>query len=441
MTRPAFALSLLSVAFGQSLWAGEVTYSKDIAPLLWKNCVICHRPGEIGPFSLLTYKDAAKRARHLKEVTASHRMPPWKPKPGFGEFMGERRLTADEIALLGRWVDTGAQEGDAADLPAMPKFASGWRLGTPDLIIKAPEMFNVPADGKDIFRYFVIPSGVVEPKMISAVEFHPDCRSAVHHALFYLDNTGQARELASAGTGLSYGGFSNAMGLQPSGSLGGWIAGTNPRRFPPDTGMSMRKNSDIILQVHYHPDGKPERDQSSLGIYFNRNPSAQAILRLYVIGTPRINIPPGEKRYRVTGNFTLPAGAKAIGIAPHMHYLGREMKAMAILPDGKSVPLVWIDDWDFNWQGVYHYRRPIPLPAGTKIEMEAYFDNSTDNLQNPNNPPKRVVQGSNSTNEMCNCQLLLIPDDADARAAIARQIAQKSKDRKEKKDAPPAKSE
>jgi hypothetical protein len=413
-----------------TLDASDVTFTKDIAPILWKHCAPCHRPGEIGPFSLITYKDTAKRAAHLKEVTASRRMPPWKPKPGFGEFVDERRLTADDIATIAQWADSGAKEGAARDLPPPPRFVDGWKLGKPDLIIKMPEHFEVPPAEKDVFRCFVIPTGIEEDKIVSAIEFRPGNRSVVHHAVFYLDNTAKAREFDEADAGPGYAVFAGAgPGVPPTGSLGAWAPGSTPHLLPADSGRIMRKNSDVIMAIHYHPNGKPESDRSSLGVFFSKNTSASRVLPLVLVGGP-INIPAGENHYRVGKTLTLPAGATALGIGPHMHYVGREMKMTATMPDGKVVPLVWITDWDFNWQGLYWYRQPIRLPKGTKIEMEAFFDNSAGNPQNPNSPPERVRGGNKTTDEMSNCQVLLVADDPAGHDAIRREMVPAGKKKK-----------
>ena len=381
--------------------AAEVTYTKDVAPILWKNCAGCHRPNEIGPFSLLTYPDAAKRADFIAEITASRRMPPWKPEPGYGDFLDESRLSDHDLQTLAAWAKAGAPQGNPRDLPSAPDFPTGWQLGQPDLVVRMKEPFDVTAAGRDVFRCFVIPLGINEDRTVAAVEFHPGNPRIVHHALFYLDNTGQGRKLDAKDPGLGYPSF-GGIGFIPSGSIGGWAPGAIPRRWPEGMGNLLRKGSDLVLQVHYHPSGKPETDQSELGIYFTSR-FAPHIVAAVALGRTDIKIPAGESRHSIRSSFTLPHDIRAVGVSPHMHWLGREMKVEAQLPDGSTRHLLWIKDWDFNWQGRYIYRDQIPLPKGTRLELEAWYDNSTGNPANPNDPPQEIHFGEQTTDEMCFC--------------------------------------
>jgi hypothetical protein len=400
--------------------AEDVTFHKHVAPILWKNCAGCHRPGEVGPFSLLTYQDASKRAKHLVEVTASRRMPPWKPEPGHGDFRDARRLSDAELATLAAWVKGGAKEGDAKDLAAKPYFPDGWQLGQPDLILKMPATFEVHAGGRDIYRNFVIPTGLMENRTVAAVEFRPGNRRVVHHALFFLDSNGAAKKKEGKDGKPGYSTF-GGVGIIPTGSLGGWAPGATPYRLPEGLGKPLHKGSDLVLQIHYHPSGKPETDQSMVGIHFTKKPAEKT-----VIGIPLVNfflsISPGEKRYKAQANFTLPVDVEARGISPHMHLIGKEMKVDAILPDGKQVPLIWIKDWDFNWQGAYVYKKPIDLPKGTKLQLVAYYDNSADNPKNPSDPPKFVRWGEQTTDEMCLCGVHVVAKQKDEAMTLWREI-------------------
>jgi mono/diheme cytochrome c family protein len=403
-----FAFALLLLAWPMTAWAEDVTFNKHVAPILFKHCAGCHRPGEIGPFPLLTYKDAAKRADFLKDVTAERRMPPWKAEPNYGDFHDVRRLSDAEIKTLAAWADSGAREGDAKDLPPTPKFPEGWQLGTPDLVLKMPKAFAVPAGGRDVFRCFVIPTGLTEDRTVAAVEFRPGNRRVVHHALFFLDSAGTARKKAGDDPASSFASF-GGVGFLPTGSLGGWAPGAMPRRLPDGTGLFLRKVSDLVLQIHYHPSGKAEEDQSTLGIYFTKKPAETRVSSVPLVNR-RLYIPAGAERHKVTTSFTIPVDVHAMGISPHMHLVGREMKVVATLPDGKKQPLIWIKDWDFNWQGQYLFAKPLALPKGTKIDLEAYYDNSSKNLRNPNNPPKLVRWGEQTTDEMCLCFLQVVTD-------------------------------
>jgi hypothetical protein len=386
------------------------TFNRDVAPILWKNCAGCHRPGEIGPFPLLTYRDAAKRASFLAEVAESRRMPPWKPEPNFGSFHDEQRLTDEEIRRIGAWSEAGAPEGDPKDLKPAPNFSEGWQLGTPDLVLKVPEPFSIPASGRDVYRCFVIPIPIDTDKTVAAVEFRPGNRRVVHHALLFLDNLGAARARDADDPGPGYGSF-GGPGILPTGGLGGWAPGAMPRLLPDGVGKFLRKGSDLVLQIHYHPDGKPETDQSVVGVYFTRTP-ARKIVAGVAVRRRDLDIPAGEARYHAAAQSDpLPADVHVIGITPHMHYIGKEMKVVAQVPDGQTIPLIWIKDWDFNWQGQYQFKSPVDLPKGTVIKLDAYYDNSADNPANPSKPPRRVYWGEQTTDEMCLLGVQVVTDN------------------------------
>ena len=400
---------LLLTLLATTARAGDITFNKQVAPILWKNCASCHRPGEIGPFSLITYKDAAKRADFIKEITADRRMPPWKPDPSYGHFRDVRRLSDDDIKTLARWADAGAPEGDPNDLPPQPKFADGWQLGSPDLVLKMPKTFNVPASGRDIYRNFVIPISIDKDQTVAAVEFRPGNRRVVHHALLFLDAFGQARKRDGGDGQPGYATF-GGIGILPTGGLGGWAPGTIPRRWPDGIGMYLAKGSDLVLQIHYHPDGKPESDESSVGIYFTAKP-AKTIVGGVAVRSRNIDIPPGEKHHVVRAETQpLPVDVHVMACFPHMHNVGREMKLTAVKPDGTTVPMIWIRDWDFNWQGSYQYELRVSLPKGTVLKVEAVYDNSAENPKNPSSPPKRITWGEQTTDEMCLCGVTVVTD-------------------------------
>ena len=405
----------------------SVTYSRDIAPILNASCVQCHREGDVAPFPLASYEDAAKRAKFIASVTADRSMPPWKAEPNFGHFQDERRLSDDEIRLIGEWTAAGAPEGNRDDLPPPRKFASGWALGEPDLVVRMPEPFTVPADGRDVYRAFVAPVDIPADSYVAGFEFRPDAASVVHHCIMYLDTTGRARQLDADDPKPGYVSF-GGPGFLPSGALGGWAPGAAPHRLPDGVGKPLEKGSDLVFQMHYHPDGREHADRSSVAIYLAKKPVTQ-VVAMIPLGTRDIDIPAGESNYVREASMTLPCDATITGITPHMHLLGREMKVTATKTDGAIVPMIWIKDWDFRWQDQYAYAEPIMLPKGTRIDLRAVYDNSVDNPRQPNDPPKRVRRGEQTTDEMCLCFIQYQTGDRNdirliRRAAVGARIQQ-----------------
>jgi mono/diheme cytochrome c family protein len=436
------ALALVIGAAGPAMAAEEkVTYNKHIAPILFNHCATCHRPGEVAPFSLLTYKDAAKHAEQLVEATSKRVMPPWKAEAGFGEFRDARSLTKEELELLAAWSKAGTPEGDPKDLPAAPKFPEGWPLGKPDMVIKMAKPFELPADGRDQIRVIPLNLSLPEDKMVIAVDFRPGNRLIVHHALVVVDNIGLMRDRGApvakkedapksndqAGRNAIAGLLQARNGSAPFALLGAWVPGSTPQFLSDGYGIRVAKDSKVVLQMHYHPVGKAETDQSEVALYFAQKPDVKSMHGIVMAGFP-LFIPAGEKRHKITTTVNLPVDVTVHTISPHMHQVGREMKVIATLPDGKTQPLIWIKEWDWNWQGKYSYKEPVSLPKGTKIDLEAYYDNSTDNPANPNNPPKLVKWGEQTTDEMCLCffQVTTAKDsDADTlRRAIIQQRLQ-----------------
>ena len=415
---------IILVLFGcaTAATAATPTFNQDIAPILYQNCATCHRPGEVAPFSLLTYQDAAKRASLIALVTEKRYMPPWKPEPGYGNFEHERRLTDRQIALLGDWAKAGAPEGEGP-IPPAPQFASGWQGGEPDAVLTFPEQFRIAGDGRDTFQCFVLPTNFDKDVYIGAAEFRPGNARIVHHALVFLDPSGQARQMAKANGGSSYPCFGGAR-VAGGGLILGWAPGAAPLPVEPGISRVIPKGTDIVVQVHYHPSGKAEVDQSSLGLRLS-SPPTKGVAMMIVLNQ-RLYIPAGESNYVVKASMVMPQDGELWGITPHAHYLGKEMKVNARLPDGTVKPLIWIKDWDFNWQGQYRYKEPILLPKDTRIEMEYSYDNSTANPQNPSNPPVAVRWGEQTTDEMALVFLgIVLPSPSDVPAfqsAVMRQL-------------------
>jgi mono/diheme cytochrome c family protein len=405
----------------------RVTFTETIAPIVYQNCVTCHRPGEAAPFSLISYDDVKNRGQLIAAVTGARIMPPWQATHGYGEFEDERRLTDAQIQSIATWVKSGMPEGDKSKMPALPKFTSGWRLGTPDLVLEMPKEFEVPASGPDIFRNFVIPSGLLEDKWVRAVEFRPSARTVVHHALFAYVRSGAFASQDGAD------GKPGFRGLSPRGDgpLGGWAVGASPRFLPEGLALPMSKGSDFVIQMHFHPSGKAEREKSTVGIYFapkapDRNLRVLQLPGLFGIGS-LTEIPAGEKNYVMERSATMPVDVKVYLANPHAHYLGKEFKATATLPDGSTKPLLWIQNWDFNWQDGYNYKEPVILPKGTRVDVRITYDNSASNPHQPSNPPKKVWWGEESTDEMGSISFGLIPVRREDEAAWGQFAAQQLK--------------
>lgn len=381
--------------------SGSVTFTRDIAPIIQANCASCHRTGQAGPFPLLTYRDVSKHARQIVEVTQARFMPPWKPESNFGRFLDERRLTARQLSLLKVWTENGKPEGDPADLPQPLEFTEGWRLGEPDAILRMRHVFPIPASGPDIRQYFVIPAHLAKSRLITAIDFQPGAPQAIHHASFYLDTKRAARSLDAADPEPGYRGFGGPK-IDTQGTLRSWFPGMSPRHLPKGMGRLVPRGADIVAEIHYVCSGKPERDRSQIGLYYASR-SARQLVEEIQVANKQIKIPAGAKRHHETASFTVPVETVLLDVAPHMHELGREIKVIAKLPDGSVEPLVWIRDWDFNWQSQYSYARPIRLPANSRILVDAWYDNSAENPLNPNSPPKTVSWGEDSADEMLIC--------------------------------------
>ncbi len=393
-------LALLLAAAINTPAAPAPVFTRDIAPILYKHCASCHHEGEVAPFPLIAYKDAQKRARLIAEVTRTRLMPPWKPVAGYNHFANERRLTEAEIQTIQRWAATGAREGDPAKLPPPPDFGADWQLGKPDLVVQPRQPFDIPADGRDIYECFVVPMNLPRDRFIRAVEFRPSNRRVVHHSLMFADASRVSHESQYPCFG--------TVGLFPTLGIGGWSPGMGPIRMLEGAAPPLQAGSKLVTQVHYHPDGKPEQDQWSVGFYFTDQAPVRRVVDVGLSSTA-IDIPAGDAHYVVRAHFTIPVAIDAVGVIPHAHLLCREMRGWAILPDGRKQWLLNIRDWDFNWQDQFQYAHPIRLPADSRLEMEFVYDNSAANPRNPNSPPRRVRLGPGTNDEMAGLHVQSIP--------------------------------
>jgi peroxiredoxin len=380
----------------------DVTFERDVAPIVRAHCAPCHRPDQRAPFSLLDYDDVSRHARQIVAVTASKRMPPWKPVANHGEFRNARGLSEREIHLLRTWERNGKPRGEAVDAPPPATYADGWQLGRPDVVLVMKREFEIPADGPDLWQHYVFPSVVLRDRLLTAVEFRPGATAAVHHASFFVDTNHVGRRLDALEPDYGYRGAGGGPLFRPNGVLRSWFPGAHTQHLPEGMGRPVAKGSDLVVEVHYHPTGRVEWDRSQIGLYFAPRTARQYVEEMQVMNTD-LDVPAGEAAHLHRASLVLPVDVTLLDTAPHMHLLGRAVSASATRPDGVVVPLVRIDDWDFDWQGSYVYREPLRLPAGTRIDVDFTYDNSAGNVVNPHSPPQRVEWGDGSHDEMAIC--------------------------------------
>jgi hypothetical protein len=392
-----------------------VTFNRDIAPILFEHCAPCHRPGQAGPFNLLTYAEAVKHAAQIVKVTQKRYMPPWLPEPGYGEFLDERRLSVEQIESFQEWLEAGTPEGNPTDLPPLPEFADGWQLGEPDLVVQMPQPYTLAPEGPDLYRNFVIPAPAQETRYVRALEFQPQSRS-VHHVRILLDSTQQSRRLDEQDEEPGFAGMTVPAKF-PVGHMLTWTPGRAPRKEPDGLAWALDGGADLVLQIHMQRTGKSELVQPRIGLFFTESPPVKTPCRLGLL-SELIDIPAGETDYLVERSMELPADVEVLAVLPHLHYLGKRAEGFAMVPNGKKAPLLFIKEWDFNWQSEYRYRKPVFLPKGTRITMRYLYDNSAANVRNPNVPPRRVVFGPQSTDEMGEFWLQILPRHAGDLAAL-----------------------
>jgi tetratricopeptide (TPR) repeat protein/mono/diheme cytochrome c family protein len=402
----------LAMVLATTARAETPTFNRDIAPIVHASCAACHHPGGAGPFSLLAYHDAKKRARQIAAVTAARYMPPWQPEPGKGAFVGERRLTDEQIALIRRWVETDAPEGDPADRRPPPRFPDGWPLGEPDLVVKLPKPWTLAPGGADVFRNFVLPVPVTRTRYVRALEIRLDDRRVAHHANVLVDRTQSSRRRDALDPEPGFPGMELAMESErfdPDSHFLFWKPGSMPYEEPADMAWRLDPGTDLVLDMHLKPSGKPEPVQPQVGLYFTDRAPTRHPMLLQLEHDGALDIPPGAKGFVVTDEIELPVAVEVLGIYPHAHYLGKEVRGEAILPDGSRQWLIHIKDWDVNWQAVYRYAKPFELPKGTRLAMRWTYDNSADNVRNPSVPPRRVTAGNRAEDEMAHLWLQVLP--------------------------------
>ena len=417
MSRALLALVLLTAAcqpVGRGTLAGFpstpperlVTFHGRVERLFQANCQACHRPGEVAPFSLLTYKDAYARRDDIRDVVLSRYMPPWKALPGHGEFADVRRLSEADVELIAGWVAGGAPEGDPKDAPSPRTFPTGWTLGRPDAVLAMEEPFTVPAKTRDVYRCFSVPIRLPgDARFIRASEVMPGNRKIVHHVVTFLDLTGRSVELDHAEPGPGYTCF-GGPGFDSAGGLGGWAPGYPGIEIPNGVAWRVPPQARLVLQVHYNnPGDTAETDLTRIGLHFTSGPFDKRLHGL-LASAWNFTIPAGEPRAVVRASTMVGEDIEAIAVHAHMHLIGREITVTAHLPGGRTEPLLRIDDWDFDWQLLYYFKRPVALPAGTRIDAECVYDNTAANRRNPSKPPRPVSSGFETTDEMCQARVL-----------------------------------
>ncbi|MEM6453905.1 MAG: redoxin domain-containing protein [Acidobacteriota bacterium] len=414
-------VTTLAVGCIYEAWDGDLptpTFHRNVSPIIAKNCASCHQSGSVAPFVLSSYASVKRRAKMVLWSVEDGFMPPWQTKPGHGVFRSTNRVSPREIEMLRSWVAAGAPEGDAADR-IVPRAADDVQAPAlePDLRAAMPEPYAVAASGEDVYRYFVLPrSALLEnDQVVRGIGFRAGAPSVVHHANFFVDYSGRARaaDEADPAPGFSVFGTGGFLNYFDSGFLGAWGPdGGGVWMLPDDTGIPVPAGGDLVIEIHYHPSGKAAVDQSELALYFAKEPVSRQVALVFP-GTQDIRIPAGDADYVRRFWMTFPVEADIYSIAPHMHFIGTRVEVDLHRPDGTVEPLLYLDDWDFRWQGSYTFPQPKRIPAGARIDARFVFDNSADNPDNPAQPPEEMTWGWASTQEMAELYILASPVDAD----------------------------
>src|SRR3984957_17114315 len=391
----------------------KVTWSDEIAPLVYGNCTTCHHPGGASPFSLLTYQDARRWGQQMASVTSSRYMPPWLPEPGYGDFADERRLSSEQIELIAKWVAGGMPEGDSAAAPRKPVYSGTWQYGTPDLIVAVERPFTLAASGTDVFRNFVLPYPLKQTHYIRAMEIPPAAPQIVHHANILIDRTASFRrahpeEWKDGVPGMELE-VDTGNDFDPDSNFLFWKPDTPVLIEPEGMPWRLDPGNDLILNMHLMPSGKPEIASAQVGLYFTDQPPSKQPMLLQLEHDSALDIPAGERNFVVEDGLRLPVDFEVLGIYPHAHYLGKRMEAWATLPDQQKKWLILIPSWDIDRQSVYRYRKPVFLPKGSVVHMRYTYDNSSGNEHNPHSPPMRVKAGNRSEDEMAHLWLQVLP--------------------------------
>ncbi|HEX9365534.1 MAG TPA: tetratricopeptide repeat protein [Vicinamibacterales bacterium] len=412
--------ALCAAGCGRRSSAPTVTFNEDVAPIVFANCASCHRPGEVAPFSLLTYADALKHAGKIAEETRERRMPPWLPEPGEFPILGDRRLRDDQVDTIQRWVRGGKVEGRPADLPTPPASTGGWQFGQPDQVLTAARPYTLNPSTEDVYRNLVIRTGLTSAVFVRAVEFKTG-GAPIHHAVIRVDTTGASRRRDGQDGQPGFEGMAQDNVQDPDGHFIGWAPGRGPIVAPEGMPWRLDRGADLIVELHMIPSKKSFVIQPTVGLFLTDTPPARTPLTVKM-GSKLIDIPPGQRAYVITDTYELPVPVDLMSVYPHAHYLGKEMRVTATFPDGAVKTLLYIRQWSFHWQQDYRYATPIPLPRGTRLTMRYTYDNSEANEENPRHPPVRVRLGPKSTDEMAELGLQLLPKSPADAAQLVREF-------------------
>ena len=403
----------------------NLTYTKDVTPILQQNCQVCHRPGEGTPFSMMTYETTKPWAQDIKRMVSTHQMPPWFEDGTTKTFENKRALSQADIDKIIEWVDAGAPKGDMKEMPAPRDFAEGWTITKPDIVFQLPKPFNIPAYGVLEYNYIIIPTGFTKDTWVQAVEAAPTDRSVVHHIVAYVRAPGSSYfKDKPINTFFEAPPAKNdpdapkkpqpaeeqrqKLNDVPNDWLIGYAPGQTPDVFKPGQAKLIPAGSDIVLELHYMPEGKATTDQSRIGLVLAKQPPTRRAMTLSA-GNETFRIPPGDPNFKVDASYTAPEDMTLLGMHPHMHMRGKDAQYRIVFPNGKTEALLNVPHYDWRWQLWYNLAEPIKMPKGTRVECTEHFDNSAGNKENPD-PTKTVIWGQQSTDEMMVCMFNVVFD-------------------------------
>ena len=382
--------------------AGEVTFNRDVLPILQEHCQTCHRPGEVGPMALLTYEGTRPWAKAMKAAVLARKMPPWFADPKYGHFANDRSLTEAEIAIIGKWADPGALEGDAKDKPAPIEWVDGWNIPKPDLIVEMPNEIDVPAKGTVEYTYIIVPTGFTKDTWVEQMEMRPGNRAVVHHANIYIrrPNSPWLRQypIGVAFVPEEQKTSSSAGAPLADENVAGYTPGKQTVVLSPGKAKLIPAGSDIVFQIHYTANGTATKDRTKFGMVLAKEQPDMRVARIYAANNTLV-IPPGAADYKVEVSATLQEETTLVSLKPHVHLRGKSMEFRAVYPNGEKEILLNVPNYDFNWQQEFILSEPKTLPKGTRLEMSCSFDNSPNNKFNPD-PAKEVRWGDQSWEEM-----------------------------------------